>query len=111
MRNDNNPPAESENWPDIEALVVGDRIELAYEDNPEIVIYATVSRLMSDRDEGMGPEVEDYIACWLEIDMERVEENSATQPLSRADAWRRTVVLGTDHKCSLDGRPVKLRKP
>ena len=31
-----------------------DRIELFYEDSPEATIRATVNRLLSDRDEGMG---------------------------------------------------------
>jgi hypothetical protein len=32
----------------------GDRIQLFYEDSPEAIIRATVNRLFSDRDEGMG---------------------------------------------------------
>ena len=48
-------------------LKSGDRIELFYEDAPTTIICATVGRLLSDRDEGMGIEVEDYIACWMEI--------------------------------------------
>jgi len=31
-----------------------DRIKLFYEDSPEATIRATVNRLLSDRDEGMG---------------------------------------------------------
>ena len=31
-----------------------DRIELFYDDSPEATIRATVNRLLSDRDEGMG---------------------------------------------------------
>lgn len=69
MRNENNNPAENEACPEIGELAVGDRIELTYEDNPEVVIRATVSRLLTDGDEGMGPEVEDYIACWCEIEI------------------------------------------
>jgi len=48
-------------------LQSGDRIELLYEDAPAPTIRATVGRLLNDRDEGMGIEVEDYIACWIEI--------------------------------------------
>ena len=44
-----------------------DRIDLFYEDAPATTIRATVRRLLTDRDEGMGMEVEDYIACWIEI--------------------------------------------
>ena len=36
-------------------LESGDRIELFYEDSPEATIRATVKRLLSDGDEGMGP--------------------------------------------------------
>ena len=43
----------------------GDRIELFYEDAPATTIRATVGRLLTDRDEGMGIEVEDYAACWI----------------------------------------------
>jgi hypothetical protein len=35
-------------------LECGDRIERFYEDSPEATIRATVNRLLSDRDEGMG---------------------------------------------------------
>jgi hypothetical protein len=111
MRNNNNSPVENENCPEIGELAVGDQIVLTYEDSPEIVIRATVSRLLTDVDEGMGPEVEDYIACWCEIEIEQAEEDATIQHLSRADAWKRTLALGTDRKCSLDGRPVRLRKP
>ena len=48
-------------------LQSGDRIELCYEDAPATKIRATVGRLLTDRDEGMGSEVEDYAACRIEI--------------------------------------------
>ena len=44
-------------------LQSGDRIELSYEDGPATTFHATVGRLLRDRDEGMGIEVEDYAAC------------------------------------------------
>jgi hypothetical protein len=37
------------------SLESGDRIEPFYEDSPEATIRATVKRLLSDGDEGMGP--------------------------------------------------------
>ena len=43
-------------------LKSGDRIEMFYEDSPTTTIRATVGRLLTDRDEGMGIEIEDYIA-------------------------------------------------
>ena len=43
-------------------LQCGDRIELCYEDAPATTIRATVDRLLSDCEERMGVEVEDYTA-------------------------------------------------
>jgi hypothetical protein len=81
-------------------LKSGDRIELFYEDVPATIICATVSRLLSDRDEGMGIEVEDYIARWMEITVDEPSDMDAKQ----------VVLLGTDFQCRLNGRPVTLRK-
>lgn len=78
----------------------GDQVELFYEDSPETTFRATVSRLLSDRDEGMGIEVEDYIVCWLEITLDEPRNGDAKQ----------VVLLGTDLRCRLDGRAVSLRK-
>ena len=44
-------------------LKSGDRTELFYEDSPAMTTRATVGRLLTDWDEGMGIEVEDYVAC------------------------------------------------
>ena len=41
-------------WNAMLNLESGDRIELFYQDSPEATIRATVNRLLSDRDEGMG---------------------------------------------------------
>lgn len=81
-------------------LQSGDRIELFYEDATAMTICATVVRLLSDRDEGMGIEVEDYTARWIEI---RVDE------LSDMDA-KQVVLFGTDFEYRLNGRRVTLRK-
>jgi len=82
------------------SLQSGDRIELLYEDAPATPIRATVGRLLTDRDEGMGIEVESYIAGWIEI---RVDEPSGM------DA-KQVVLLGTDSQYRLNGRPVTVRK-
>jgi hypothetical protein len=49
------------------SLQCGDQIELSYEDASATTIRATVGRLLSDQDEGMGIEVEDHIACWSRL--------------------------------------------
>ena len=81
-------------------LQSGDQIELSYKDAPATTIRATVGRLLTDRDEGMGIEVEDYIACWMEITVVEPSDLDSKQ----------VVFLGTDFQCRLNGRPVTLRK-
>jgi hypothetical protein len=81
-------------------LESGDRIEMFYEDLPAGTVRATVRRLWTDWDEAMGIEVEDYVACWIEITVDK--------PIDR-DA-RQFVLLGTDSQYRLNGRRVTLRK-
>jgi hypothetical protein len=81
-------------------LKSGDRIEMFYEDSPTTTIRATVGRLLTDREEGMGVEVEDYCACWIEISVDEPNEMDAKQ----------VVLLGTDFQYRHDGRRVTLRK-
>ena len=81
-------------------LQSGDQIELFYEDAPATTIRATVGRILTDRDEGMGIEVEDYIACWMEITVAEPSDVDTKQ----------VVLLGTDLQCRLNGRRVTLRK-
>jgi hypothetical protein len=81
-------------------LQSGDEIELFYEDAPATTIRATISRLLTDRDEGMGIEVEDYIACWIEITVDEPGDMGAKQ----------VVLLCTDFEYRLNGRPITVRK-
>lgn len=81
-------------------LESGDRIELFYEDAPSTMICATVGRLLTDLEEGMGIEVEDYCACWIEITVDASSNMDTKQ----------VVLLGTDFQYRLNGRPVILRK-
>ena len=67
-------------------LECGDRIELFYDDSPATTIRATVSRLLTDRDEGMSTQVEDYVACWIEITVDEPSDSDVNQ----------VVLLGTD---------------
>jgi hypothetical protein len=80
-------------------LQSGDRVELFYEDAPATTVRATVDRLMTDQDEGMGLEVEEYAVCWIEITLER-----------RGMGAKQVVLLGTDFQYRLNGRRVTLRK-
>jgi hypothetical protein len=83
----------------MEDLFVGDRISLTFDDPPGDQITATVCRILSDREEGLGPEVEDYVACWLEVSC----EGDIHRTISN-------VVLLTDGRYSFDGRCVTIRK-
>jgi hypothetical protein len=81
-------------------LQSGDRIELAYQDAPTNTIRATVGRLLTDHDEGMGIEVEDYIACWMEITVDEPSDMETNQ----------IILLGNDFQYRLNGRPVIIRR-
>lgn len=81
-------------------LQSGARIELFDEGSPGTTIRATVGRQLTDREEGMGVEIEDYIACWIEITVDGLSDLDAKQ----------VVLLGTDFLYRLNGRPVTLRK-
>ncbi len=67
-----------------------------YENSPATTIRATVCRLATDWDEGMGVEIEDYVACWIEITVDEPSDRNAKQYL----------LLGTDSQYRLNGRPV-----
>jgi hypothetical protein len=86
-------------------LESGDRIELFYDDAtgqdaPATTMCARVIRLLSDQEEGMGPEVEDYMASWIEIILDEPSDMDANQ----------IVLLGTDCLYRLNGRQVTIRK-
>jgi hypothetical protein len=80
-------------------LESGDRIELSYEDGPATTMRATVGRLLSDRNEGMGIEIEDYTACWIEITVDEPDMDA-----------KQVVLLGMDFQHRLNGRRVTLGK-
>jgi hypothetical protein len=81
-------------------LQSGDRIEVFYEDAPAAPMRATVNRLQTDRDEGMGVEIEDYAPWWIEITVDEPSDMDAKQ----------VVLLGTDLQYHLNGRRVTLHK-
>jgi hypothetical protein len=81
-------------------LQPGDRIDIVFADAPSLSTRATVNRLLSDEQEGLSPEAEDYCFIWLEISLENQELLTQTQ----------TIVLGADWKYYMDGREVKICK-
>ena len=83
----------------MEDLFVGDRISLTFDDIPGDEITATVCRTLSDMEEGLGPESEDYICSWLEISRE-----------GEISGVIDNVLLMTNGRYSLDGQFVTIRK-
>ena len=67
-------------------------------DNPSPERQAVVTRVLSNREEGLGPEVEFYFAYWVEA-----HELPETEVLTRLVFER-----GTDGNVYLDGRPVSI---
>lgn len=81
-------------------LKLGDQIDIVFADAPGHSARATVTRFLSDRQEGLSPEAEDYIFCWLEVSPEHQGTLGQTQ----------TIVLGADWKYYMDGREVEIHK-
>jgi len=80
-------------------LQPGNRVEIFFEDGPTTTICATVGRLLTDQDEGMGVEIEEYIARWIEITLDEPSDMDPNQVL----------LFGTDFRYRLNGRPITLR--
>jgi hypothetical protein len=81
-------------------LTIGEEIEIVYEDAPRETRRGRVTRFMSDEDLGIGPEIEDYVACWVEVALDGVA----------GDGARQILTMGTDSRYSINGRHVQLRK-
>ena len=81
-------------------LQPGDQIDIVFADAPSQSVRATVTRFLSDQQEGLSPEAEDYVFCWLEICPEDQGTLSQTQ----------TITFGADWKYYMDGREVEIRK-
>ena len=50
----------------------GDQIEIVFADAPEHSARGTVIRFLSDQQEGLSPEAEDYVFCWLGVPVQTV---------------------------------------
>jgi len=81
-------------------LQLGDQIDIVFADTPGHSARATVTRFLSDQQEGLSSEAEDYIFCWLEISPEHQGPLGQTQ----------TILLGAGWKYYMDGREVEIRK-
>lgn len=78
----------------------GDRIDIMFVDALEQSVKATVRRFLSDQQEGLSPEADNYVSRWMEITLHHPDTLAHTQ----------TVAFCTDWKCYMDGREVKISK-
>ena len=83
----------------MEHPVVGDRICLTFDDAPLDQVIATIANRLSDEQEGLGPESEDYVCFWFEITREG-GTLGATE----------NVLFMTNGRYSWNGRFVTIRK-
>ena len=81
-------------------LQPGDQIDIMFADAPEHSARAVITRFLSDQEEGLSPEGEDYILGWMEIRPGPQSALGETQ----------IITFGADWKYHLDGREVKIRK-
>jgi len=80
-------------------IKIGQRFKFStVSDEPLQERLAVVTRVLSDREEGLGPEVEYYFAYWVEAHELPETENPATLEFQR----------GIDGNVYLDGRQVSI---
>ena len=80
-------------------IKVGQRFKFkTLSDDPSEERTAVVTRVLSDKEEGLGPEVEFYFAYWVEA-----HELSETEPPATLVFQR-----GIDYNVYLDGRQVSI---
>jgi hypothetical protein len=81
----------------------GDRFSFSYLDEQGSKPHpAVVLRLLSNRQEGLSPEIDDYVDEWLEA----LPSDPAPDPDAPVKSF--VIMLGTNNKTYLDGRPVSL---
>ncbi len=84
----------------MDLFLPGDRVEITFKDDPTRPVVATICAALSDQQEGLSPEIEDYVACWLEVSFASCQDAQG----------HRSISFGTDYRYSMDGRELSLRK-
>jgi hypothetical protein len=79
-------------------IKVGQRFKFILSDNPSQERQAIVTGVLSDREEGLGPEVDFYLAYWVEA--HEIPETGAPTTL--------VFERATDGNAYLDGRMVSI---
>ena len=83
----------------MEDLFVGDRISLTFDDAPGDQVIAMIANRLSDEQEGLAPESEDYVCFWFEITREGAILGETEN-----------VLFMTNGRFSWNGRFVTIRK-
>lgn len=79
-------------------IKTGQRFKFVMSDDPSLERLAVVDRVLSDREEGLGPEADFYLAYWVEA--HELPETEAPTAL--------VFQRGTDGNVYLDGRVVSI---
>ncbi len=79
-------------------IKIGQRFKFILSENPSQERQAVVTRVLSNTEEGLGPEVGYYLAYWVEAYELPETESPATLVFER----------GTDFNVYLNGRPVSI---
>jgi len=80
-------------------IKVGQRFKFnMLSDDPSLERQAVVTRVLSDREEGLGPETDFYLAYWVEAHELPETESPTTLVFQR----------GTDGNVYLDGRVARI---
>lgn len=79
-------------------IKTGQRFKFIMSDNPSRERLAVVTRVLSDREEGLGPEADYYLAYWVEA--HELPETEAPTSL--------VFQRGTDGNVYLDGHEVSI---
>ena len=79
-------------------IVIGQRLRWRYADSNESSEDAEVVNVLTDREEGLGPEAMDYIALWIEA--KYVRDSPKAKPF--------TIVLGVDKLTYIEGKEIAI---
>ena len=79
-------------------IVIGQRLRWRYADSNESSEDAEVVNVLTDREEGLGPEAMDYVALWIEA--KYVQDSPKAKPF--------TILLCTDMLTYIEGKEITI---
>jgi hypothetical protein len=79
-------------------IVIGQRLRWRYADSNESSEDAEIVNVLTDREEGLGPEAMDYVALWIEA--KYVQDSPKAKPF--------TILLCTDMLTYFEGKEITI---